>query len=134
MSNIVNSLLAIPQASPETKVVALPRLGLKITLREIDYNTLQSCRGSEDASFHYLLKSTVSPNFKDSAWYQEKMDCPTPVEAMKKLLRPGEVERLCKVADELNGYGAGSVSILEAAKEDVETVATAAAVEYLEKN
>lgn len=132
MSNIINNLLAIPQRDPETRKVLIPRLNLTITLKEIDYNTLQSCRTSENAHYHYLLKSTVSPNFKDETWYQEKMGCPTPVEAMKKLLRPGEVERLCKVADELNGYGPGSISVLT--DEELETAATGAAVEHLEKN
>lgn len=132
MRNVVNSLLAIPQADPETRKVFVPRLNLTVTLKEIDYNTLQSCRTSENAHFHYLLKSTVSPDFKDTAWYQEKMGCPTPVDAMKKLLRPGEVERLCKVADDLNGYGLDSITIID--EKAIADAATAAAVEHLEKN
>jgi hypothetical protein len=76
----------------------------------------------------------VAPNFKDPAWYQEKMGCPTPIDAMKRLLRPGEVERLCRVADELNGYGPGSISPLTASDDQLETAATEAAFEELQKN
>lgn len=135
MSSMVNKLLAIPaDLPPETKKVHLPRLGLTVTLREISYDALQSCRNGADAHFHYLLKSAVEPDFKDAAWYREKMGCPTPVDAMKKLLRPGEVERLCRVADTLNGYGADSVSVLELSAENLSNAAVDAVLEELEKN
>lgn len=133
MANTINKLLSLPQSEAETKTVTLPRLKLEITLRELDYNTLMDCRGIEDASLHYLLKSTIAPNFRDPAWFREHMGCPTPVDAIKKILRPGEVERLCRVADELNGYGSGSV-ILDQTAEELEAVATAQAVDELEKN
>ena len=44
----------------------------------------------------------------------------------------GEVEKLCRVIDRLNGYGAGSV--VELPDEDLDAAALAGAVEELEKN
>ena len=60
------------------------------------------------------------------------MGCASPADALKKLLRMGEVEKLCRVIDRLNGYAAGSV--VEAADDELAAEALNAAVEELEKN
>lgn len=134
MSSMINKLLSIPMAEPETKQVRLPRLDLVVTLRELDYSALMDCRRSEEATLQYLLKSITEPNLKDPAWYLEALGCPTPIEAMKKLFRAGEVERLCRMADQLNGYEAGSVVAVERSDEELEGAALTAALEELEKN
>ena len=51
---------------------------------------------------------------------------------LKKLLRMGEVEKLCRVIDQLNGYGPGSVTVLSG--KELEGAAIGAALEELEKN
>ena len=130
----VRSLLEIPAREPETAVVQVTRLGLSITLRELPYNKLTALRGTEDADLHYLLASTAQPNFKDGSWYRDHMGCPTPVDALKKLLRPGEVRAILRQCDQLNGYGPGAVIALERDKEQLQLDAVGAALEDLEKN
>ena len=81
----------------------------------------------------------MEPKFRDKAWYKEKMGCPTPIEAMKKLLREGEVRAILRKCDELNGYGYGAVVPLspddESIPEDeLQGRAIGAALEDLEKN
>ena len=59
------------------------------------------------------------------------MGCATPVDALKKLLRPGEITRMCRVIDKLNGfYG----SVLELSEDELQGQAIAQATEELEKN
>ena len=132
--SVVRSLLDIPVGEPETAVARVTRLGLDIKLKEIPYNKLSALRGTEDADLNYLLASTVEPNFRDAHWYREHMGCPTPVDALKKLLRPGEVRTLVRRCDALNGYGPGAVISIEADEDDLQAAAVGAALEDLEKN
>ena len=132
--SVVRSLLDIPVGEPETAVARVTRLGLDIKLKEIPYNKLSALRGTEDADLNYLLASTVEPNFRDADWYREHMGCPTPVDALKKLLRPGEVRALVRRCDALNGYGPGAVISLEAGEDDLQSAAVGAALKDLEKN
>lgn len=130
----VRALLEIPAGAPETCTVKVTRLGLEITLQELPYNKLAFLRGSEDADLQYLLASAAAPNFKDREWFEAHMGCPTPVDALKKLLRPGEVRAILRRCDELNGYGPGAVISLERAEDALQSKAVEQALEELEKN
>ena len=130
----VRSLLDIEVGAPETARVKVARLGLILTVRELPYDRLNKLRGMEDSDLQYLMESTVEPKFRDKAWYKEKMGCPTPIEAMKKLLREGEVRAILR-----KGYGYGAVVPLgpedESIPEDeLQGRAIGAALEDLEKN
>ncbi len=127
----IRTLLDIQPGEPETTRVRVARLGLEIQLKELPYDKLTSLRGVEDSNLHYLLSSAVEPNFRDKAWYREHMGCPTPVDALKKLLRPGEVTALVRRLDRLNGYAPGAVLDVE---EDLSGKAIEDALEDLEKN
>lgn len=131
---MTEKLLALPDAEPESRTVRLPRLDLEVTLREISYDKLMQCRKERDSTLHYLLASVTEPSLKDPAWYRDKMGCPTPVDAVKRLLRPGEIEALAKAADRLNGYGFGAVVSVEEEQRDLEDQALGRALEELEKN
>ncbi len=135
----VRSLLDIEVGAPEAARVKVARLGLILTVRELPYDRLNKLRGMEDSDLQYLMESTVEPKFRDKAWYKEKMGCPTPIEAMKKLLREGEVRAILRKCDELNGYGYGAVVPLspddESIPEDeLQGRAIGAALEDLGKN
>ena len=135
----VRSLLDIEVGAPEAARVKVARLGLILTVRELPYDRLNKLRGMEDSDLQYLMESTVEPKFRDKAWYKEKMGCPTPIEAMKKLLREGEVRAILRKCDELNGYGYGAVVPLSPDDEsipedDLQGRAIGAALEDLEKN
>lgn len=62
------------------------------------------------------------------------MGCPTPVEALKKLLKKGEIEKLCRLADQLNGFGPGQVIAVNREPEELFDAAVGGALEDLEKN
>lgn len=131
MDKCMEKLLSLTLDKPKTETHRVMRLGLDVTVRELTYDEVEQCsREKEDNNLHYLLTATVSPNFRDTAWYQDKLDCATPIQALKKLFRHGEVNALVAVIDRLNGYR-GKVL---ASKEELEAAALGAAVEGLEKN
>lgn len=131
MDKSLEKLLSLTLPDPQTETKRVTRLGLDVTLREVTYNEVEACgKEKEDADLHYLLAATVSPNFRAPEWYLDKMGCATPIEAMKKLFRHGEIRALIRVADKLNGYRGSVLS----SPEELENQATLAAVEGLEKN
>ena len=131
--DIVASLLDLPEFEPERARVRLPRLGIELELREVAYDRLMRIRRESDATVHLILASVTNhPELRQEAWYHDKMGCATPADALKKLLRAGEMDRVVRVIDRLQGYGPGSVLLEEDA--GLEDAATEAAVEELEKN
>ena len=131
--DVIASLLDLPEFEPERARVRLPRLGIELELQELPYDKLMRVRREADAPIHLILASVSNhPELRREAWYRDKMGCATPVDALKKLLRAGEVDKLMRVADRLHGYGAGSV--IQEGDAALEDAATEAAVEELEKN
>lgn len=130
----VYALLNIPQRETETVEVEVKRLKLKITLRELSFDKLISIHSGKDPDVNYLLSSIVTPNVRDPRWYQEHMGCPTPADALKRLLKPGEITRLVKHADVLNGYGLDSVTAVNMEDDELQAQAVDHALEDLEKN
>lgn len=130
----VDRLLELEAIQPERKDVQIPRLGLTFTLQELSYDKVMRCRQRPDPKIYYLMESIAAPDIRAEAWYKSKMGCATPADALKKLLRAGEIERLCIQADSLNGYAPGSVVAVEAPGEALEGAAIAGALEDLEKN
>ena len=135
MSDKIASLLDLPEFEPEHRTVRLPRLGLELELQELPYDKLMKIRRETDPMLHLILASVVNhPEMKREEWYHDKMGCATPVDALKKLLRVGEIEKIARESDRLNGYGMGSVLTVQADDETMENAATEAALEELEKN
>lgn len=130
----VRSLLGIPVGEPEKCTVKVTRLGLEITLQELPYSKMASMRGDEDANIYYILASAVEPNFKAREWFEGHMGCPTPAEALKKLLRAGEVIAIARQCDKLNGYGPGAVVSVEREEDAIQSDAIGKALEDMEKN
>lgn len=131
MDKCMEKLLSLTLSDPQTETRRVTRLGLDVTVRELPYDEVDRCgREENDRDLHYLLAATVSPNFRDEAWYLGKLGCPTPIQALKKLFRHGEVKALVAVIDRLNGYRCAVLS----SPVEREAAALAAAVEDLGKN
>ena len=130
----VRSLLEIQVGEPETAEVYVTRRALYIKLQELPYDRLVAIRGTSEAVLNYFIASVIEPNFKDPAWYKDHLGCPTPVEAVKKLLRPGEVRAIVHKCDILNGYGPGAVISVERDEQELQDMAVGKALEDLEKN
>lgn len=126
----IRSLLDIPVGEPEQRKINITRLGLTLTVKSLSYDKMVENMGRKNANLHYILDSVVSPNLRDSEWYEDHMGCVTPVEALKKLLLAGEVNGLVKQLDQLNGYGSTAVQDVT----ELQNAAIGAALEDLEKN
>lgn len=135
-TDAIYALLNIPVREPDTVKVKVARLGLEFTLKELSYDKLWILRegSTGDAQVNYLLSSIVEPNVRDPRWYQDHMGCPTPLDALKKLLKPGEITKLTKQVDLLNGYGMGSVVSVDMEDDQLQAQAVGKALEDLEKN
>lgn len=131
MDKCMEKLLSLTMSDPQTETRRVTRLGLDVTVRELPYDEVERCgREGEDRDLHYLLAATVAPNFRDEAWYRGKLGCPTPIQALKKLFRHGEVKALVAVIDRLNGYRGAVLSN----PEELENEAFFATAEALAKN
>ena len=131
--SVIDSLLDLPEFEPETAAVRLPRLNIVLELKELPYDKLIKLSREPEAQLHLILAAVTNhPELRDKAWYHDKKGCATPVDALKKLLRKGEVERICRAIDLLNGYAPGSVVPMD--RQAAQGAAIAAAVEELEKN
>lgn len=113
MSDILQRLLSpdvpnVQKALPE-KQFRLPRLGSQeepviFTLRGLPYGRVQELQEMDkDVPIHILLAGCAEPNLKDPA-LQEKFGAATPVDAVKCLLLPGEIEDLSREVEKLCGY------------------------------
>lgn len=112
MSSMMDTLLDLELPAPDTAQIKLRRLSKRagedviFTLQELPYNKMTSIsKMTEDGQIHLVLESVIDPPLRDKQWWQEKMGCPTPVEAVKKLLKSGEIMAICRKVDALNGYG-----------------------------
>lgn len=130
----VRTLMDIQATEPETVTVRLPRLGLELSFHTLSYDRLANIRGTEDAEVNYILASAEDPTLRSKEWYEGRMGCPTPADAIKKLLLPGEIQGIVKRCDRLNGYGVGSVVSVKRPAGSLQSEAIDAALEDLEKN
>lgn len=74
------------------------------TLRALPYGQVHDLeRFTQDADVNILLAGCVEPDLKD-ARLMEKYGAPTPAEAVKKLLLPGEIVDLSNAIERLTGY------------------------------
>lgn len=91
------------------KEFRLPRLGTEedpvvFTLRALPYGRVQELKElDKDVPVHILLAGCAEPNLKDPA-LMEKFGAATPVDAVKCLLLPGEIEDLSREVEKLCGY------------------------------
>lgn len=131
--SVIASLMDLPEFEPEKTAVRLNRLGIVLELKELSYDKLVKLSREQDAQIHLILACVSNhPEMKQREWYHDKKGCATPADALKKLLRKGEVEKICRAIDMLHGYGVGSVTPVSEA--ELTDGAVAAAVKELEKN
>ena len=131
--SIIDSLLDLPEFEPEKTVLRLNRLGIELELQELPYDKLVKLSREADADIHLILACVTNhPEMKRSEWYHDKKGCATPADALKKILRKGEVKKICAAIDLLHGYSPGSVTVVS--EEELSDRVTAAAVKELEKN
>ncbi len=130
MADLLERLLALEPAQPETCSVTVPRLGLELPLKGLSYRQIKTCRREEDQDANFVL--CACPTLRTTEWWEDKLDCATPVEAVRRVFLAGEIESMVREISRLSGYGVGSV-IRESA-DALENATLAATLEETEKN
>lgn len=109
-ANVLDLLLGASIRKPPTKKIKLKRLSADIgsdiifTLTALPYHIVEMIRGkSEDWNVHTVLEGTSEPDLRCGA-LMEKYGAPTPVEMLKKMLLPGEIEDISRVIEKLSGF------------------------------
>ena len=106
------------QAEKEIKLLQLSEeLGKDVIfkIRSLPYNTVARLREKEDQkefSLHVVLEGVVSPNLRDEELLKAH-DAPTPIELIKSILRPGEIEDISIQIEKLSGYRTDTVRLVE---------------------
>lgn len=117
MDNTLDLLLGgreLPKPEASYKIARLSKeLGGDIVfrLRALAYDDVADIkkRESDEMGVHIILEGTVSPNLKDKALL-EHYKAITPVELIKKMLLPGEIEDLSRAIEMLSGFRKATIS------------------------
>lgn len=113
-TSILQDLLGAPledkRRDVEHKTLEVLRLSRKLgkpvqfELRGLSYDEVEQVRGLvQNRNVHMLLLGCVSPKLSDMALC-EKFSAATPVDAIKALLSPGEIEDLANCIERLTGF------------------------------
>ena len=102
-----------------TKRFEVPRLSelaggpVVFVLRGLPYGRVQELqRLAEDVELHILLSGCVEPDLKAPALLG-RYNAPTPAEAVRCLLLPGEIEDLSREVERLSGYRMATIRELK---------------------
>lgn len=98
----------LPMQEKEVKIKRLSPKGQEpviFTLRSLSYNRVAEIKkiGGEDVKLHILLAGVRSPDLKNQELL-DKYGAATPLDLLKILLLPGEIEDLCMEVERLSGY------------------------------
>lgn len=103
----------LPVQEKEVKIKRLSPKGQEpviFSLRSLSYNRVAELKktGGEDIRLHILLAGIKSPDLK-SQELLDKYGAATPLELLKILLLPGEIEDLSLAVERLSGYRVNTI-------------------------
>lgn len=98
----------LPVQEKEVKIKRLSPKGQEpvvFSLRSLSYNRVAELKkiGGEDMKLHILLAGIKSPDLKNQELL-DKYGAATPLDLLKILLLPGEIEDLSLAVERLSGY------------------------------
>lgn len=111
MNNIIDILLNNTREIPE-KQIKMTRLSrdfgmenpIIFTLRALPYDDVARIkRKGDDMSLYIILEGVKDPDLHSAA-LMEKYGVDTPIDAIKQIFLPGEIEDISRQIEELSGY------------------------------
>ena len=104
---------SIKRPVKEIKIKRLSKVlnaDIVFTVTALSLDKLEELResNSKDFNIHTILEGVKEPNLK-SRDLMEKFNAITPVELVKKLLLPGEIEDVYLAISKLSGYGINTI-------------------------
>ncbi len=119
MTTTLDTLLTSTLPDPLHETVRVPRLvmadgtPLTLELQQLTFNQIADLRERhKDFAVHTVLAGVKSPSLRDSA-LREHFDVETPVDLIKKLFLPGEIDELCTHISKLSGYYKKTVELVQ---------------------
>ncbi len=76
------------------------------SIRALTYNRvveIKNLHSEDDMGIHIMLEGVIKPNLRDEE-LKRKYNAPTPVEMVKAMLLPGEIEDISRAIERLSGY------------------------------
>lgn len=119
LERLLGAELPNVQKDLPTKRFEVPRLSelaggpVVFVLRGLPYGRVQELqRLAEDVELHILLSGCVEPDLKAPVLLG-RYNAPTPAEAVRCLLLPGEIEDLSREVERLSGYRMATIRELK---------------------
>ena len=106
----INSVRAPKKEIKIKRLSEILKSDVVFTISAISFNRLEEIRenNSKDFNIYTILEGVKEPNLK-SKELMEKFNALTPVELVKKLLLPGEIEDIYFSISKLSGYGVSTI-------------------------
>ena len=108
--NVMDLLLKAQSRKLPEKKVRLKMLSKELgqdvifKIRALSYSEVARIREKEeDMNVYIVLAGVVEPNLRSTELMQ-KYDAPTPIEMIKAMLLPGEIEDISRQIERLSGY------------------------------
>lgn len=124
MTTTLDTLLISTLPNPLHETVRVPRLvmadgtPLMLELQQLTFNQIADLRERhKDFAVHTVLAGVKSPSLRDSA-LREHFAVETPVDLIKKLFLPGEIDALCTHISKLSGYDKKTVELVQEIKKN----------------
>lgn len=103
----------LPVQEKQVKIKRLSHKGeepVVFTLRSLSYNRVQEIQkiGGDDVKLHIVLAGVREPDLKNAELLSH-YGAATPVDLLKLMLLPGEIEDLCIEIEKLSGYRTATI-------------------------
>lgn len=119
MSEILDLLLKTDIKNVQEKKIKVKRLSTKdnpfiLSLKSLNYNKVAEIKelSGDDTPIHIMMAGVTDPDFKNQALLQ-KYEAITPVELIKKIFLPGEIEDISREIEKLSGYRTTTIEELK---------------------
>ncbi len=110
MSEALDLLLKSDVENVREKKIKLKRLSTKeipfvLSIKSLNYNRVAEIKNltGDDVPIHIMLAGVLDPDLKNQELLN-KFNAVTPVEAVKKIFLPGEIEDISREIEKLSGY------------------------------
>lgn len=116
-------LLNMEIQKPMTKDIRIKRLSdicgedVIFKVKEISYNKIREIQKMNDGDngemeLAIVLEGVIEPKLRDSA-FMDKYGCPTPIEAITKMLSAGEISDISRTIERLSGYRYTTIEVID---------------------
>lgn len=120
--NVIDLLLKSGNRKLPEKSIKLKKLSEELgtdvifKLRALPYNEVARLKEKlDEMNVNIVLNGVIEPDLRSTALMQ-KYDAPTPLETIKAMLLPGEIEDISREIERLSGFRVDTIETIEEIK------------------